>query len=269
MECRHLSSWTEFKSTLDELEREWASLKAKHGELVSPLLFRGQADARWHLTTTLERYLVPALSVLKYYNSVRAIRSQVETFTGRTWTMDKLTDIQADLKSRLFYPGLLPSLDFLVYLRHLGFPSPLLDWTKSPFVAAHFAFERPNLTPERVAVYAYLKFVGLAKSTWQDPPMVDGVVPYIRSHPRHFLQQSEYTVCTERRDGVLYFSSHEAALSGSDLSQGLLWKITIPSSESSTARSELDQFNITAYSLFGSVESLVETLAVQELWRAG
>lgn len=228
MECRHLSSWTEFKSTLDELDREWASLKENRRGHVSSILFRGQADASWNLTTTLERYLGSVPSVLGYYKSVMAIAPQVETFTERAWNVPEYPDIQAQLAKQSFYPRSLPAYAFLVYLRHHGFPSPLLDWTRSPFVAAHFAFERPNLTAERVAIYAYLEFAGVAKAGWEGAPTVTSLGPYIRSHPRHFLQQCEYTVCTERKDEVWYFSSHEAVLSKSGLLQDLLWKITIP-----------------------------------------
>jgi hypothetical protein len=34
----------------------------------------------------------------------------------------------------------LPCYPYLAYLRHHGFPSPLLDWTESASVAAYFAY---------------------------------------------------------------------------------------------------------------------------------
>jgi len=46
-----------------------------------------------------------------------------------------------------------PAYSYLAHLRHNGFPSPLLDWTQSPYVAAYFAFARPQ--GEQVALYVY------------------------------------------------------------------------------------------------------------------
>jgi FRG domain len=34
----------------------------------------------------------------------------------------------------------LPAYDLLIYTRHHGFPSPLLDWTRSAYIAAFFTF---------------------------------------------------------------------------------------------------------------------------------
>jgi hypothetical protein len=45
----------------------------------------------------------------------------------------------------------------------------------------------------------------------------------------------------------------------------VLWKIVIPPSERTKVLSLLDRFNVNAYSLFGSDESLMETLAVREV----
>ena len=46
--------------------------------------------------------------------------------------------------------------------------------------------------------------------------------------------------------------------------QGTVWKFTIPSSEATEVFRELEEHNLNALSLFGSDESLMETLAMRE-----
>ena len=60
------------------------------------------------------------------------------------------------------------------------------------------------------------------------------------------------------------FSSHEDVFSEETPSQDILWKINIPAYESLRALHLLDKMNINAFSLFGSEESLMETVAMRE-----
>jgi hypothetical protein len=63
-----------------------------------------------------------------------------------------------------------------------------------------------------------------------------------------------------------HFVSHQTVFDMQQpTAQDLLWKIVIPSSECSKVLMLLDQFNLNAYSLFGSEESLMETLAYREI----
>lgn len=48
--------------------------------------------------------------------------------------------------------------------------------------------------------------------------------------------------------------------------QGICWKFTIPVSEQKKVLKLLDEFNVNAFSLFGSEESLMEMLAVREFF---
>jgi hypothetical protein len=58
---------------------------------------------------------------------------------------------------------------------------------------------------------------------------------------------------------------HEEALARKGESQDLLWKFNIPSVERLKVLKLLDEHNINAFSLFGSEDSLMETVALREL----
>lgn len=81
----------------------------------------------------------------QYYKTIRDICPAVIPITGKHWDIPDFED-----------GNLAPSgYEFMIYLRHHGFPSPLLDWTRSPYVAAFFAFQKPQ--NGKVAIYSYIE----------------------------------------------------------------------------------------------------------------
>ena len=111
-------------------------------------------------------------------------------------------------------------------------------------------------------------------------PYVRSLGPTIATHRNHYLQKSEYTICVKRQRDKIYFGEDEAvcvkkqkneicfgdyeAVKNAE-NQDAIIKYNIPVSEQSKVLRKLDLMNITAYSLFDSESSLMETLAIREI----
>lgn len=258
MKTVDLDCWERFEKAISSIFVNWENLKIeKSGFYVSTPIFRGHANASWKLETTFERMIGREIDTEVYYRKIQAVRPPVVSITGQHW------DIPDKFESGKLPPTGYP---FMVYLRHHGFPSPLLDWTRSPFVAAFFAFRsQERLKGDKVAIYSYIEWRGEAKTFRGQEPVIHGLGPYVVSHKRHYSQQCEYTICwKEVGDGYAY-SNHEAAFADNNSDQGELTKYTLPVSERGKVLKQLHRMNVTAFSLFGSEESLMETLAYQEL----
>jgi hypothetical protein len=78
------------------------------------------------------------------------------------------------------------------------------------------------------------------------------------------LATKDYTMC-----GVFHgrwcSSKHEDVFARGDLKQDVLWRFNVPWSERTKVLKLLDSYNLNAFSLFDSEESLMETLALREL----
>lgn len=164
-----LESWSDFEGALQEISREREERSKENGRSFRDTLFRGLGSSTWGLETTLERSYPSercdrTSSLLEYYRKITVSKPAIETFSGRRW--DKLPTFP-QFEERLSKDvGLwldmllnrIPDLyEYLVYLRHHSFPSPLLDWTASPYVAAFFAFDSPPREEQHVCVYAFLQ----------------------------------------------------------------------------------------------------------------
>ncbi|NJL32203.1 MAG: FRG domain-containing protein [Phycisphaerales bacterium] len=126
--------WTEYKQRL-----------VKYSEMEYPrrrqLIFRGQSDSRYELKTTLDRMLenLPAGSNSdrdSYENQLRV------EFMSQSRGLEDYPDQNE-----------LPAI--LALARHHGLPSPLLDWTESPYVAAYFAFD-PDVAHDTKAISIWI-----------------------------------------------------------------------------------------------------------------
>lgn len=214
-------------------------------------MFRGHKCASWRLESTLERISENLPSIKEYGTILKGVKNIFESHTGHNW-------------GTVFEHGEVPAppedTEFMVYLRHHGFPTPLLDWTRSPYVASFFAFQQ--CSPENnIAIYLFREYLGKGKGGQPADSNIVGCGPNIKTHRRHYAQQAEYTFCRQKRDGIWYYSSHEDALASTNDTQDIVIKYILPSCIRNEALADLDAMNINAYSLFGSEEGLAEMTA--------
>jgi hypothetical protein len=236
----------------------------------SNFLYRGQGNSTWGLTTTLERFLKANPTLFDYYKAIAKGKSEIETFIGKDFSdfpdysdYRELTRNQDTFGMREF-----PGYAYMAYLRHHGFPSPLLDWTRSPYIALYFAFV--DVDPDqvdKVSVYAYQEWTGGGKTWSSGDPLIQGLGHWVKSHPRHFQQQSEYTVCMKFDEDWRY-ANHEDVFSMNPPNQDSLNRIDVPTGQKRLVLRKLLDFNIHHYSLFGSEDSLMKSMAVKNLYLA-
>ena len=268
METQQVSTWTQIRDVIESIQRQYSKTSIEGVEQSHLILFRGATNNDWLLETTLERHSRHSWTVGSYYESIFYCAPQIESFFGYSWNLGTNEQIEKDLSksfSDLYVQ--LPHYEYWAYLRHHGFPSPLLDWTKSPYVALFFAVCDVS-TATQSSLYAYIEKPRGTKGGVVGAPMITVQHPYTKTHKRHFLQQSYYTVATEIEGDSFkdhLFISHEKVFQKTQTYQDILIKIIFPRTLREEILRELNNFNINHYSLFQSEDALIKTLGMKEI----
>ena len=270
MEKHDLNSWDEFPGVIRDIRQQYGTIPPIPADEPAParqnrLLFRGHADSDWPFRTTLERKSKTQYDVLGYLLTATSCANELESFTGKRWNIpsreELIRKVENDQDS---FRVSLPCYDFLVYLRHHGFPSPLLDWSVSPYIAAYFAYcDEP--VADRVAVYAYVEKLQGGQPLPGDTAKISVQGPSTTTDVRHFTQKAWYSIATcwsaeERRH---HFCPHQDVFATAGDDRDLLIAITLPAAERAAVLRDLNDYNINHFSLLQSEDSLVKTMTMK------
>jgi hypothetical protein len=267
---KQASNWSEYIEIIESIKKEYASYEYHQAdgtvyEQPVSLIYRGQGNKEWLLETTLERKTTDKFHILRYLQSATSSVAEIESLTGKDWKVPDYHDLEAEINDRQdTFRVYLPCYDYLVYLRHHGFPSPLLDWSESPFIAAYFAF----ISAEKAgpAVYCYVDRTGPGRGGLGGAPMITQKGPYVKTHVRHYAQKATYTLSTKWDYGEEkhFFVPHKDVFDLKYERQDLLIKIELSYSMRKSALEHMNEYNINHFTLFQSEDSLIKSIETKK-----
>jgi len=151
---------------------------------------------------------------------------------------------------------------FFNLIQHHGYPTPLLDWSYSPFIAAFFAFRERQTEAEasvRILVFdrqEWCKLPQYSNVTYLPPHL--SVIELLGVENERMIPQQALTTLTNLDD----IEDYIAAIETSSAKQ-FLQAIDLPASERPQALSELSMMGITAASLFPGLDGSCEAMRGQ------
>lgn len=236
-------------STIDEFAAEIKKFENQNLKL----LYRGQSDSRWEITSTLERSVNGRMSCEEYYLKVERYKPVLNSIFDRKFERKVNSKGYVFNFDEYFYASWeLPDMEYLTYLRHHGFPTPLIDWSRSLYVALFFACEDHFDQNGKIFVYIHPN----NQSLGANEPELRHIGRYIETDQRHFAQQSEYLVpviYTEKWEFIPYKEIQQDEFSYT------IVEIEIDKNAKVDILKGLNKMNINRYTIYLDEDSLIKS----------
>jgi hypothetical protein len=215
-----LRSWKEFKHKVVD------AYHSKDANARKLFWFRGHGDAAWPLITTLDRFR-------RFSSDPDRIDFYRELLAAFRHEMIGLRHFQ-NLESE--------PLELLA--RHHGLPSPLLDWTESPYIAAFFAFAEQY--GEEAAIFALNRI------------RLPGTSDFSAINDRELLQYNDRAI---EQKGV-FLRVNSIRMASEKLMGDALTKYVLSHSDRELAMSDLGSMGITMRNLFRDLDGAARSAKI-------
>lgn len=209
-------------------------------------MFRGQENSLWRLRTHFHR--TGRTNLMRFMNQdIPALHKNLSHLTAHVFNLGNPIENGA----------------FFALAQHHGYPTPLLDWTHSPFIAAYFAFN--DLTKDQQIDAQNTRIFVFDRKQWsEDFNQLQKLTP-ARPHfsildalalnnPRMVPQQSLASV-TNVDDIESYIRNREQ-----EKQKTYLQVIDLPATSRKEVMQELSLMGITAGSLFPGLDGVCRQL---------
>jgi hypothetical protein len=234
-------------SELSPVEKNWSAFKEYVADLESGrFLFRGQNEPR-RLRTSFHRS--GRADVLRFVREdIQSLHRNLSARTKHVFNLKDPDEFGA----------------FLNLIQHHGYPTPLLDWTYSPYVAAFFAYRGiSNEEADNAPATSKVRVLVLDQRQWRsDFPQI----PWLEPATLHFSIfeflgiENERMIPQQAASTVTNVDDIEAYIASHSREKTYLSAIDLPLRERRRAIQELSFMGITASSLFPGLDEACEDL---------
>jgi hypothetical protein len=255
------NNWGDYKIFVDNCLPQW--------------IYRGQSSSNWELSSSIER-------------------SNLQSGVENPHSLENQVIEEFQRVVCHYLPAhLIPTnkTEWLALIQHYGTPTRLIDFTKSPYIAAYFAFENEVNNDDNVAIWVVDKTMVYQKAYYFlsnkfsskdifadelssslytfssrifelifDKPNLDCIVPLeaFSKNERYYFQQSIFlTQCNPEKR-----FQDQLEFLGESLSQAIM-KIILPFSLRNEVLRDLNKMNIKRANLFPGLDGFAKTINIE------